>query len=339
MAHTHKEFRQFNTEIRLNDSKRDDLRRSRNAVRETILSQFKTNGIPMPQFKAQGSFVMDTIVNPIDYDFDLDLGVYFIGDLAPEERPDPKDFHEAVLQAVKDQTHEVYDKDACVRVRYAKKYHIDLPIYYRSYTHPELAHKKDGWIWSDPLEFIAWFEGKTDSGFRIDYLLQEALRLDYDKWKEDIRKNDVPLRRVVRYLKAWADFQGKEEMPGGICLTILAAEHYVRDVNDDAAFHRTIERVYSSLQAKYQCLRPTTPVGEDLFARCTATQRDYFMSRLQALVHDGRKALDADSWTEACSLWQKHFGDRFPCPEPTQVKEMVKPLAATIGTATKPYCQ
>ncbi len=98
----------------------------------------------MPEFKAQGSFVMDTIVNPIDEDFDLDDGVYFIGDLAPHERPEPTAFHQAIYDAVKDQTNEVYDKDTCVRVRYTKGYHIDLPIYYRSYIHPELAHKSDG---------------------------------------------------------------------------------------------------------------------------------------------------------------------------------------------------
>lgn len=158
------------------------------------------------------------------------------------------------------------------------------------------------------MEFIAWFEKMADSGFRIDYLLNEALRPDFERWKEDVRKKDVQLRHIVRFLKAWAEYQGKEEMPGGICLTILAAESYVRDINDDVSFHRTVERIHAKLLHKYQCLRPTTPVGEDLFAKCTVAQRDYFMTRLQALVEDGRIALRADSSGEACGIWQRHFG-------------------------------
>lgn len=339
MANCDYEFRKFNGAIRLTDARRSELRASRNAIRDTILSQFKTNGISIvPAFRSQGSFVMDTIVNPVnENEFDLDLGVYFIGDQAPDERPAPEAFHAAILDAVKDQTHEVFDKDTCVRVRYVRQYHVDLPIYYRSYTHPELAHKKNGWTWSNPLEFIEWFEGHTRSGFRIDLLLQEALRPDYDKWKEDIRKNDDQLRRMVRYAKAWADEQGKDAMPAGVCLTILVANNLVRDTNDDAAFLKTMQRMRDALDLRFECLRPTTPQGEDLFANYTDEKRQYYMDRLRGLVADGERAFNANMNHESCALWRKHFGGRFTCTEPPRVKEAATPLATVIGTQARPY--
>jgi hypothetical protein len=339
MANCDHEFRKFNEEIRLTDARRNDLRSSRNAIRDTILARFKTNGITvMPTFRSQGSFVMDTIINPAHEDeFDLDLGIYFIGDQTPEDRPTPAAFHDAILDAVKDQTHEVFDKDTCVRVRYVRQYHVDLPIYYRSYTHPELAHKKDGWTWSDPLEFIDWFESHTRSGFRIDYLLQEALQPDYERWKEDMRKNDDQLRRMVRYAKAWADEQGKGDMPAGVCLTILVTNNFVRDGNDDTAFLRTMQRLYMTLTKRFECIRPTTPKGEDLFANYTGEMRQFFMDRLQALVIDGEQAIVANLNYESCARWRKHFGVRFPCTDPPRVKEDAKPLVSVIGTQTRPY--
>lgn len=341
MANCNHEFDQFNKKIRLSDEKRSSLRQSRNAIRDTIERQFTTNGITiLPTFRSQGSFVMDTIIDPIeDNEFDLDLGVYFIGDESREERATPEAYHAAILEAVKDQTHEVFDKDTCVRVRYVRKYHVDLPIYYRSYTHPDLAHKKEGWTESDPLEFIEWFEGHTRSGFRIDYLLQEALRPDYEKWKEDVRKTDDQLRRLVRYAKAWADHHGKDDMPAGVCLTILVTKYHVRDVNDDTAFQRTMARVYDALNRTFECLRPTTPVGQDLFANYPSEKRQYFMDRLHALVVDAARAMNSDRSHEACALWRKHFGVRFPYIPPAEVHERVKPLATVVGPSAKPYCR
>ncbi|MBS1570556.1 MAG: hypothetical protein JST45_14095 [Bacteroidetes bacterium] len=338
MANCDYEFRKFNGVIRLTDARRAALRASRNAIRDTILNRFEANGVPTrPTFRSQGSLVMDTIINPLgENEFDLDLGVYFIGDLAPEDRPAPEAFHAAIFAAVKDQTNEVVDKDTCVRVRYVRQFHVDLPIYYRSYTHPELAHKKEGWIWSNPLEFIEWFEGHTRSGFRIDYLVQEALRPDYDKWKEDMRKSDDQLRRMVRYAKAWADDQGKDDMPAGVCLTILVTNNLVRDTNDDAAFLRTMQRMLDALDLRFECLRPTTPKGEDLFANYTDEKRQNFMVRLRALVADGERAINANLNHESCALWRKHLGNRFPATEPTQLKE-VKPLITVIGTQARPY--
>lgn len=339
MANCSKEFRDFNSEIRLSDYKRENLQISRDAVRTLITNEFKGNGVKgQPQFQAQGSYVTDTIINPIDSDYDLDDGVYFIGGLTREERPTPEEFHKAIILAVQHQTNEVFDKDTCVRVRYAEGYHIDLPIYYASFRHPDLAHKKLGWILSNALEFIAWFEEHAKSKFSIDFLLESIKNPEYRQWAEDVRKNDVQLRRVVRYFKAWADFQGRKTMPSGICLTILATESFKSRSNDDDAFLDTATAVLSALRVNFKCLRPTTPKDEDLFADYTATQRQYFMERLERLVNVGQIAIRAEYASESCALWRKHLGDRFKCTSPAQKPHLTAGLAE-LARPSKPYCK
>lgn len=333
MANCDNEFRKFNGKIRLTDDRRAKLRISRDACRATITSRFQKNGIPtLPEFQGQGSYVMDTITNPINGDFDLDDGVYFIGDLPREERPTPEKFHEAIMHAVKDQTNEVFDKDTCVRVRYAAGYHIDLPIYYHSYEHPELAHKKKGWIPSDPLEFIEWLERRAGMTFDRSFLIEAAKESERRKWAEDVRKNDVTLRRVVRYFKAWADNQRRDKMPGGICLTILATVNFANRSNDDEAVLYTAAAILKNLTVKYECIRPTTPIGEDLFAESTTEQRQYFMHQLTKLVEDGWKAIESPSNNEACALWLRHFGDRYECVDASKEAG----YAVSLGNLAKP---
>lgn len=333
MANCDNEFRKFNGKVRLSDEKRENLQVSRDACRATITSRFQKNGIPtMPEFQGQGSYVTDTITNPINGDYDLDDGVYFIGLLSREERPSPVKFHEAIAQAVKDQTNEVTDKDTCVRVRYVAGYHIDLPIYYHSYEHPELAHKKKGWIPSDPLEFIEWFERRAGMTFDRSFLFEAAKDAERRKWAEDVRKSDVLLRRVVRYFKAWADNQGREKMPSGICLTILSTVNFVNRSNDDEAFLYTAAAMLKNLSAKFECIRPTTPVGEDLFAGYNTEQRQYFMDRLSKLVEDGWKAIESPNNNEACALWRKHFGNRYECVDASKETG----FATSLGNLAKP---
>jgi hypothetical protein len=67
MADCHNLFADFNTTVRLTDGKRKSLKGSRRELRRKIKKYFeegKKNEI-QPKFAGQGSFMMDTIVNPI----------------------------------------------------------------------------------------------------------------------------------------------------------------------------------------------------------------------------------------------------------------------------------
>lgn len=322
MPNSHFLFQHFNSAIKLGDEKRDFLIKFRDSLRKRInfnyqqISTAERKEIQL-NFQTQGSFIMDTIIKPIIEDFDLDDGIYFSGGLSENERPKPQVFHDWVICAVgKDNEYEeVKDKAACVRVQYKMGFHIDIPIYYAdSYDSPYLAETKKGWILSNPVEFIAWFEEKTKSGFKKAFIYESLTYAEpYQKWLTDIRKVDCQLRRLVRYMKAWADFI-KKEMPCGIIMTILTAKNFAVDERDDIAFRDTLISIRSYLNRNgFQCPRPTSPVGEDLFAETSQADKDFFMNALNALIVSANKAIDTDNEKNACKEWEKHFGSRFPC--------------------------
>lgn len=321
MADCNELFKHYNTIIRLSDTNREILKAVRNSLRQRMGSRF----LELPNderkdlkldFQSQGSFVMDTIITPHDDDFDLDDGVYFIGSLTEDQRPSPKNFHDWVLYAVGENENyaDVKDKDTCVRVIYKKeKFHIDIPIYYASDKDPDLALLPDTWMLSNPIEFIVWFEKKAESKFQKAFLIENRLFDEYEKWTSDIRKEDVQLRRIVRYLKGWAD-NLRGDMPPGIAMTILAGENYIAHERDDIAMRDTLVKIKDFLTNNgFKCPRPTTPKNEDIFETYSQTKKDYFKDRLETFVNSANQAIASPNQKDACLKWQKHLGDRFPC--------------------------
>lgn len=321
MADCNELFKHYNATIRLSEQNRQLLLAVRNGLRDRMRTRFnqlpaQDRGTHLLEFHSQGSFVMDTIITPWDDDFDLDDGIYFAGRLDRDSRAKPDVFHDLVLRAIDADEHygEVTDKDTCVRVKYPKeKFHIDLPIYYADNNdNPDLAHKKEGWILSNPIKFILWFENKVQSGFKEAFIFETALQGEYRQWKEDIRKTDAQLRRIVRYLKGWADLL-RGDMPPGIVMTILAADNYIAHERDDIALRDTLVKIKEKLDKEFKCLRPTDPIGEDLFENYSDTRKQYILDRLETFINSANLAISNPSQKEACLKWQKHLGDRFPC--------------------------
>lgn len=311
MANNHDQFIVFNDTIELTKTKKDTLKGNRTVLRRTIKKYFDENKPDeiKPNFRSQGSFVMKTTVNPIPrktddgkkdlYKYDVDDGVYFIGDEGENDRKSIDTYHNWIYDAVKDHTEKGAEKkNTCVRVCYADGHHIDLPIYYKideDGSIPELAHKSKGWIDSDPKEFFEWFNNLVYS--------------------------NQQLRRIVRYLKAWCDYRNFQnssvKMPSGFIMTILTSENIVYDTRDDIALKKTIENIQKKIDknhgGKFECKRPTTPRGEDLFANFSNARRDYFLSQLDSFITSARQAIDGKNPKTSCLKWQKHFGDRFSC--------------------------
>ena len=303
MANNHEQFKKFNNTIKLNDDKKETLEKNRGILRDKIKKYFtenKHNEIK-PKFHSQGSFEMKTTVNPIPrksdenkdlYNYDIDDGVYFIGEEDKEDRYVVDTYHEWIYDAVKDHTSKgAIKKNTCVRVLYADGHHIDLPIYYKQRNVPELAHKSKDWIDSDPREFYKLFNEKAAS--------------------------NQQLRRIVRYLKAWCDFRNFNrpdvKMPSGFIMTILATDNLSINERDDVAFKETLEKIKNKLDNKFECKRPTTPKGENLLSDFSDTRREYFLAQLNSFITSASQALEINNHKESCLKWQKHFGDRFSC--------------------------
>ncbi|MDZ4877950.1 MAG: hypothetical protein CLLPBCKN_007385 [Chroococcidiopsis cubana SAG 39.79] len=287
MANCHNLFLDLNSAIALSSSRKKILRASRDAVREKIRNYFrdKKNGFS-PKFHGQGSFIMNTIIEPLDGEFDIDDGIYFKVEAEPNQSIST--FHSWISEAVNGHTkQEPIGKQTCVRLVYARHYHLDLPIYYiiEGQT-PRLAHKNKGWIESDPREFIKWFNEKaSDNG---------------------------QLKRIVRYLKAWSDYR-KGDLPSGLIFSILATNNIIYDEYDDVSLYKTLVNIKSSLTLNFACYRPTTPVDENLLETCSNTNKGYLLTQLDSFIKSAEQALDDNTSLEnACKAWQRHFGnDRF----------------------------
>lgn len=297
MANCHKLFIEFNEAIMLTDSKKEILRKSRDLLRDDIRSYFKKEQPDeiLPKFHGQGSYRMYTIVNPIadedgNLEYDIDDGIYFIGE--ETDRKDVNTYHSWIYSAVKGRTKEKTDKTTCVRVIYADGHHIDLPMYFIINGNcPELAHKNDGWVKSDPREFYQWFNKKA--------------------------KADEQLRRIVRYFKAWCDKRNNDnsaiEMPPGIIMTILTANNHSPNERDDISFKNTMQSIYDNLQLNFVCYRPTAPTNEDLFAGFSETQKKGILKNIYSFLTSANQAIENPNQKDACHKWQKHFGNRFSC--------------------------
>ncbi|WP_298912241.1 cyclic GMP-AMP synthase DncV-like nucleotidyltransferase [uncultured Nostoc sp.] len=300
MANCHKLFLKFNTLIVLKSEQKERLRVSRNAVRDRIRRYFqnKQNGF-FPKFHGQGSFIMNTIIEPLDGEFDIDDGIYFKVEVEPIQSIST--LHQWIWEAVDGHTEQKpIDKQSCVRLVYAGQYHLDLPIYYiiEGQT-PYLAHKGKGWIKSDPREFIKWFNNKAD--------------------------NDGQLKRIVRYLKAWSDYK-KGDLPSGLIFSILAANNIVFDERDDVALYKTLLNIKSTLEQNFVCYRPTTPAYQNLLEDYSKTNKNYFLVQLGSFIQSAEKALDEKtSQKDACKAWQRHFGeDRFPFESYANTEEFIE---------------
>ena len=306
MADCHDLFQSYHEKIVLLPSKKDNLRSSRNKLRDKIKKYFKEElKANPPLFWGQGSYAMGTIVNPLNGEYDIDDGVY-LQNLDKDNKdswPTPETAHRWICKAVEGHTKEKpIDKKPCVRVVYSGQYHVDLPIYggYKGAFY--LAEKGEkSWHISDPRALTEWF-------------------------KKQVKQSDGQLRRIVRYLKAWADYKSKTnnvKLPRGLILTVLVAENYVEKERDDSAFGRTIRNIYQKIIDSFVVYNPVDQ-DEILTERLTDPQKKKFKELLVSLLNNANKALDEKSKKEACRIWRREFGDRFPCCD--DIKEEESPL-------------
>lgn len=346
MANCNLLLSEYNNIIRLSDERRQQLLEVRNNLRIRLRRGYSIVSEELGLkneiiHQSQGSFVMDTIISPIRGDYDIDDGLYFIGNLDRKNRPSPSDLHKLVKYALDrghDDIERVIDKSTCIRVQYKSGFHVDIPIYYADNVDcPELADVNRGWILSHPIEFIEWFEQKVQSGFRKAFITESRLFDEFVQWTSDIRKNDHQLRRIVRFLKAWGDLR-REEMPCGLIMTILAANNYYPHQRDDISLKETLINIQAALRNDFRCERPTIPKGENLFEGYK--NEEAFMKYLGYFIDNAKKALEEPNQKLACKHWQTSLGDRFPC---NSAKDEIMGNAATVslgigGSIRKPWC-
>lgn len=311
MADITTELTKYVDEITLTATHRKNLIKSRDALRDQIRKYFKDDlKKAIPKFHQQGSFAMKTTIVPLSGEYDIDDGVY-LQDLEEDTNkwPNTTTVHGWLFSAVKDHTNTPpTDKNACVRVTYAKNWHVDLPIYGIDKNDYRLAHKKAGWISSDPKKIIDWF--------------RDAVNV----YGEDFRS-------VVKIFKAWADFQEEKsscpKMPSGLILTVLVYNNWKYADRLDERIKKIADAIYNDVKAIVWVQNPIDS-KEVLSSRISDTEKKNFQTKIEDFSQAIDAAFLATSKKEASLTWQKYVGDRFPTAVDAD-EQKKKDIAAIVG--------
>lgn len=329
----------FSKAISLTDNQVERLKEARKVLRSglrTCLQQevARITGDSaeriQPKFLTQGSFAYRTINSPCrpPQQADLDDGVYlplsYVQDTGtPSVAADTLfDAAKACAQHVADQHGwEVSEENpSCTRVIVSSDMHIDLPIYsipdnqFRQLVEARVAKAE---AYDSAIE-IDWDELPSDC---VLFATRDRGWLAKDprpirNWVvSEFSAKGQQLRRVMRYLKAWRDFQEWENGndPKSILLMVAVAKAFEQvHGRDDLCLLAVVREMSNSLQGR---LLAPWDESEDLAERLDKPPqlRVTVVSRLQAFARSIDHALNHSlTAEEACRHIQLHLGERFP---------------------------
>lgn len=289
MSNLNKSFLTFCEKVRLSKSKKENLKCSREANRDRIRKYFiDTLKATQPDFYQQGSFSFKTTVNPIDCEYDVDDGVY-LNNLEDDfkDKMAPQTVHDWIKDAVKDATNaRVIDKPNCIRVVYAKDYHLDLPIYGIKDDKYLVANTKSGkWIENDPKGFNNWF---------------------YEK----LSQNSEQMRRNIINLKAWADFNSYSKITGVLVTTLVSINHVTSLDRDDLSIYETVKAIRDYLKIYRTVYMPVQPF-DNLLEKYNDSEINGIIKAFDDFCTVAKNAIDEKDEEKAGNHWITIFGDRF----------------------------
>lgn len=283
------EFIAFTNTLALNETKKRQLSDARRALQRKIKKYFaeKTN-TTTPLFYIQGSVKHGTVIRKQDDTCDIDVGVYFKG----KPSITPASIQSNIVKAIGDHTNEAASKrQKCVRIYYANRFHIDLPIYYmNAQTNTFYLGVGKDWHASDPKQFTAWVKSEITG---------------------------TQKHRLVMYFKAWADTtrqKKQKKMPSGLAFTIWVNKYYEEDKRDDLAFIKTAYALLQYLQKTdknvWECNMPVAP-NDSVVAKLNDEQRQNFQTALEELVTSAIKIFESESKEQCIETWSYLLGRWF----------------------------
>jgi hypothetical protein len=324
----------------------------RNCLRDGIPKYLKarelpSTGAPEPRFFTQGSWAYKTLNAPSrkPQQADIDDGAYLplsFVTLASKRPSTASSIYfmaaEAALQPLVEERGWTLhtDKPTCIRIEISSSAHIDVPLYaipddeFTTLTKAALshgfetlsegvmfaerdawtklprdavllAHREKNWIESDPRPVKEWFLGEVEA-------------------------RGEQLRRVVRYLKAYRDWQWESGGPASILLMAAASPNFERRLaRDDLALLDVVTKLPGALR-KGVC-NPVEP-GESLTKRLGPEGVEDAAKKFESFENSLRGAIDCSSPSQACIWMRQEFGPRFP-DRPESIKQVS--VAATIS--------
>ncbi|AWA07884.1 CBASS cGAMP synthase [Aeromonas hydrophila] len=344
--------------LELSAAERLQITSAKNEVRQCLRSgiprvlreQGYQDDIPLPRFFTQGSWAYKTLNSPAHLppqQSDVDDGVYLpISFLTVTKKPSVassiffKAAEEALRPLVESKRSENWkllsDKPTCIRIEISATAHIDIPLYSipdDEYVQLEkaavsygfdnlmdavntrkadswtrlpvnevlLAHREEDWVTSDPRPVKDWFV-------------------------EQVEEKGEQLRRVVRYLKAFRDWQWKTGGPSSILLMAAAVPLFSKmDRRDDLALLEVLKGLPAALRDGV-----SNPVDDEetLSGRMSEDALEEAAKKFEMFENYLNGAVNASDETVACKWMINMFGPRFPY-RPSRIKKVT--VAATIA--------
>ncbi|RXF04994.1 nucleotidyltransferase [Pseudoalteromonas sp. PS5] len=322
------------------------------SIFEEIKTAFKDAGYPVIESFKQGSFAVNTAINSLDGDYDIDRAIVIDAENAPEDPVEPKRLIKDVL--AKRNFKDPKIKKPCVTADYkATNLHIDYTVYKRKTSFIGgktyyLAVGKNGssderkeWSESDQKGLLEWIDSVDE------YLFGATVK----------RRQ---LKRLIRYIKRWRDVNFVSESVRkkvfSIGLTVMIKEQYSpstlsSEVDDDLiALKNTIDgilnsnyidaprgtqdyRVYTKLpKIPYRDIFQHKVDGESIDGSDlnTGTQ---LRNKLMTLQSELQRAIDEPDEVKQCEILNKLFGDDFEVPKKEKKSSSKVAASAAIGIA------
>lgn len=319
-------LRQFHDDsILLPEEKRKTLRDCRSANQKRLKEGLKAAKEPSPvRFVKQGSYAMKTTIQQPNNDYDIDDGALFVKkDLKDSQGADKTalDARNMVCAALQDKAFKKKPevRENCVRVYYNEGHHVDIPVYRivdpdAKDTVYELASAD--WKQSNPEGVTKWFEEcvKRHNGQDDD---------------------SSQLRRMVRYLKAFAISRPSWNMPSGFILTVLANELYRSTAKDDEALYNLFAALKVRLAASLVVRHPVLP--ENITKTAQDPNMVEFREKVSWALDQLKVLLNAScSEKEALKAWATVFNTDFFQGVLDKQANNRAPYTITGSTPTRP---
>jgi hypothetical protein len=208
--------------------------------------------------KNQGSYAMHTLNQCEHTDYDIDVAVIWDRDNLPPDAKEAKErVRDALLEKCQNFSREPTARGNAVTVWYSDGYHIDFAIYRQTLDAngnvTTIEHAgAEGWARREPLAFSDWFN------------TQVATKSPPTQWDQiagtKVSVSAGQLRRVVRFAKAFARSRAGWALPGGIAISTLVCETFVRDSSrDDVSLANTLRALLNRLRNSLAVDNPTQP--------------------------------------------------------------------------------
>lgn len=328
-----KYFKEFDKAIKMDYDVKSELKEKRDVLLKILK---ESDEIPTFEKYDQGSYSMHLGVEPLDKEYDIDVGLRFHTSRSEYE---PMDLKNKIYDLLKNHTdYGAKIKKPCVTVTYKKDgeaaYHVDLVVY----TYED---KED----TDSQLYLA--RGKISESDETCWEKSDPVGLvDYvnDKYKgEEYKEDREQFRRVVRYMKRWKNKKfsssGNAEPPS-IGITLIAVDkfeaskqydyleekylyddleatlNFVKKIKDLFCYKEMSENGRALYSIEYNLpsalnFEPNTNV----FKKMSDNYMTDFKEKIDVLVNDLEAVKNETDEVEQCKKLKKIFGEDFPVPE------------------------